>query len=202
MNDLVTTIETYNRGAQFYRDKFAAIGARRDDILRARSFVNKPCPNILELGCGNGRDAEVILEDLCSYLGMDASEAMIALAQELLPKASFEVADMRMVELPKDLDIIFAFASLLHLDRNECRSILEKSHQSLAPDGIVYISVKCDTYQIREKHDTFGTRIFYYYTLEDFEEFSHGLFSIIYIDHQEKLGVPWLTIALRKSEVL
>src|SRR5690606_13277008 len=121
-----TTIDTYNKAASAYADKFNGIGSRREDIERAFTLRNKDSEcAVVEWGCGNGRDAQVILEHTSQYIGIDASEEMIVLARQGLPDAEFSVADIASFDLPPDTDIVFAFASLLHFSKSENRAILQ-----------------------------------------------------------------------------
>jgi SAM-dependent methyltransferase len=153
----------------------------------------------LEIGCGNGRDAKEILRFTDDYIGMDISEGMIKLAREYLPNAEFLVADIETSDFPKNIDIIFAFACLLHLDKLAVKDVLLKAHNYLNENGIFYISVKHDKYQEKIQIDEFGKRVFYYYKEEDFEKLALETgYNIIYKDIRLLRGVDWLTIALKK----
>lgn len=103
MNKKQQTIDTYNATAGLMAEKFTGIGARVNDIIQAFSYVQKFAPKVVEIGCGNGRDAEEILKHTPDYLGMDVSSEMIRLAQKHLPEAtnSFVVADVEGFEFPE-----------------------------------------------------------------------------------------------------
>src|SRR5580765_3199784 len=110
------TVNTYNQSAEKFVEYFAGIGSREEDINRAFELAGHPQnPSVLELGCGDGRDAKVILERTNRYRGTDISEAFISLARQNVPNGRFEVADMVDDTYSEELDIVFAFASLLHL---------------------------------------------------------------------------------------
>lgn len=97
------TIDTYNATAGLMAKKFTGIGARVDDILQAFSYVKKSSPKVVEIGCGNGRDAREILNHTSDYIGMDVSSEMIRLTQEYLPEATnkFVVADVEDFDFPE-----------------------------------------------------------------------------------------------------
>lgn len=79
------------------------IGARVGDIEQVFSYIQKSSPKVIEIGCGNGRDAREILTHTSEYLGIDVSGGMIRLAKEDLPEAheKFIVADVESFEFPE-----------------------------------------------------------------------------------------------------
>jgi predicted TPR repeat methyltransferase len=200
MNKKEETVKTYNKSAVALAKKFSTIGRRIDDIKRGLSYINEKNPNVLEIGCGNGRDAKEILDLTDTYTGVDISEGMIKIAREHIPKGNFIVADIETFDFPKNIDIIFAFASLLHLDKESIKKVLLKGHSSLNKNGIFYISIKWDRYQEKIQNDEFGQRVFYYYTEEDMRGLALDTnYKIIYEDRQLLRGVDWLTIVLKKD---
>lgn len=192
-------IKTYNQSAPALAEYFQGIGPRTEDIERAFEFVDKKNPKVLEIGCGNGRDGKEILNFTDDYLGMDISEGMIRLAKEISPTAHFIVADVDFFDFPENIDIIFAFASLLHLDKDAIEKVLAKAHKSLMDDGIFYISLKEDLYHEKIKIDQFGERVFYFYEEKDIQELTTKTgYSIVFTDRQVKGHTKWITCVLRK----
>ena len=142
----------------------------------------------------------MILEYTENYIGIDASEEMIALAKKALPATDFRVADITTFETPMNTDIVFAFASLLHFDKKANAKILAKTHAALSPEGIVYISLKRDPYEERIVVDDFGPRTFYFYERKDIEEMIEGLYEIAWYEEQLMKEIKWFTVALRKKQ--
>lgn len=198
-NPMQQTIETYNRGAKHFSEKFEKIGARVDDIALAFSFANKKNPRVVELGCGDGRDAAVITTRTNDYLGIDASSGMIALAKQRVPAAHFVVGDMTTCEMPSEIDILFAFASFLHCDRDTVIQILQRIHFSLSSDGIVCIAVKLGTYRNEIVEGAWGPRSFYYYEISDFHNMIGSNYKIVDTHTTTTLGVDWLRVILQKQ---
>ena len=62
-------VSAYRSGAQVLADKFDSIGVRVADIDRTLGFCQQERPNILELGCGNGRDAQELYPIWSSWPG-------------------------------------------------------------------------------------------------------------------------------------
>ena len=198
MNDRQQTIAVYDNKAKELADYFNGIGRRKTDIDKALSFINKPNPKVIEIGCGNGRDAEEILKHTNDYVGMDVSTGMIALAKKAIPTATFEVADIATYNFPPNTDIIFSFASLLHSDKHEVSDVISRAYEALSPNGIFYISLKYDTYQKKIKSDEYGERVFYFYTPEDIKELADKRFATVHEDTQVIGDTKWFTIALQR----
>ncbi len=200
MNKKQQIIDTYNKGAESFAKKFDSLGTRISDIKEAFQIVNKNNPKVLEIGCGNGRDAQEILKYTFDYLGIDISEEMIKIARQNVPKANFQVADVESFNFPANLDIVFAFASLIHTDKENFKNVLKKIFQMLNPSGIVWLSLKySEEYKEIKKESEFGARTYYHYSDKDIVEMADG-FSIIKNEIRNIREQKWLEIILQKPE--
>jgi SAM-dependent methyltransferase len=199
MNSKEETVKTYDRTASQMAEKFRGMGARVEDIDRAFAIINKEHPSVLEIGCGDGRDAKEISSRTNTYLGIDVSTSMIELARVHVPEASFEVADVETYSFPAGLDIIFSFASLLHSDKEAVANILHRAHSSLNDGGIFFISLKRDDYQSKVKEDEFGARTFYFYQPSDIKEILDEKYAVIFEDEQSFQNQDWFTLILQKQ---
>jgi SAM-dependent methyltransferase len=192
-------IDTYNQRAQAFADKFDEIGARVEDIEDVFSVLKQENPIVLEIGCGNGRDAAEIVKRTSHYLGIDISEKLIELARIKVPTAKFTVADIESYTPPATLDAVFAFASLLHVNRVNLRAVLETLRTYLSSQGLIRISLKyAPSYQEKLQTDGFGQRIFYLYSSQDIEELGQG-FTILKNDIVTMQGQTWLEVLLQKK---
>ena len=199
MDKKVETINTYNATASAMAKKFNDVGARVEDIEKGFSFIDKSNPFVFEIGCGNGRDAKEILKHTNNYLGIDISKEMIKLARDYATEGRFEVADVENYEFPKNIDIIFSFASLLHSNRNSVQDVLTRASSTLNDGGVFYISLKYDNYHEGSKTDEFGTRTYYFYTPEDIKELAGNRYEVLFEDIKELRGQKWFIIGLRKK---
>jgi len=134
--DKKITIDTYNKTSKVHSTKFKKYGPRVADIEKAFSYVGKPNPKVLELGCGDGRDTKEILKRTNDYLGIDLSKELIKIAKKETPKARFILVDFEKINFMSGIDIVFAFAALLHSDKESVRDILAKAAKSLNKSGI------------------------------------------------------------------
>lgn len=101
--------------------------------------------NIIDIGCGYGRDALYLLNQLrCRVLGIDISEEAIALATETIPVHRRDSVEFRVLDF-KDLgDGRFNAVYLSNLyqlldreARSDLRSVLERL---LEPGGLLFLS--------------------------------------------------------------
>src|SRR3989338_82716 len=130
MDKKIQTIDTYNKSAQALEKKFDDLGARIFDIEEVFKLLDKVNNKVVEIGCGNGRDAEEIIKRTNDYVGIDISTELIKLAQKKVPKGKFLVADVTSFEFPEKIDIVFAFASLIHVNKEDLINVLDKIHKS------------------------------------------------------------------------
>ncbi len=192
------TIETYNKSAKALADKFDSLGVRVSDIDETFKLVEKENPVVLEIGCGNGRDAQEILKRTNNYFGIDISTELIKLAQEKNPEGRFKVADVESFQFPAGVDIIFAFVSLLHVNRESLKDIIGKIFNALNPKGVVRISLKYGGgYREVTKEDEFGVRTYYYYSDQDIRELSKD-FVIIKNEISSLRDQDYLEVILKK----
>jgi len=192
------TTDTYNRSAAAMARKFNTIGGRVENVEKVFSYATKENPFVLEIGCGNGRDAVEILKKTNHYLGIDISEEMVRLAKEQSPAGEFEVADVEGYEFPQGVDIIFSFASLLHSDKESVKQVFEEVYAALNPGGLFFVSLKNAPYQEKAQTDEFGTRTFYYYTLEDLKGFAGEKFKVLWQDEPIHGNQKWADVLLQK----
>ncbi len=195
------TVDTYNKSAKELADYFRGIGSRVEDVEEAFRLAGNPnSANALEIGCGDGRDAKEIIKRTPNYTGFDISSELIKLAQKHVPNARFEVADLANYAFPQDLDIVFAFASLLHSDKTEVKNVLAKVYQALNIGGIFYISLKyMPEYTNRIKEDKYGRRKFYFYNPQLMLELAGENFEVVFGDSQTLGHTDWFTIAFQKK---
>jgi SAM-dependent methyltransferase len=197
-SDKDQTISTYDKTAKAHSQKFENYGARVDDIERAFSYIDKPNPKVIEIGCGDGRDASEILKKTNDYLGIDLSVELIKIAKKKVPQGSFKIADFETFEYPKELDIVFAFAAILHSNKESVRDLLDKVCQSLSPGGIFFISSKYGSY-IRKIIYRGGPKVNFPYKPEDIKGLSPPELKTVYRDIRELRGQKWFTVILQKA---
>jgi SAM-dependent methyltransferase len=198
-----TTISTYDNSAQELATYFAGIGSRLDIIQEAFAVAGEPQnARVVEVGCGDGRDAEDIVPLVGWYEGFDPSIELIKLARQRDLRASFVQADALSYDYPAELDVIFGFASYLHLNRDDFAAACEKAAASLRPGGVLAVTLKeRDNYEEECVEDEFGKRWFYYYDEATVVRTLGKKFENVKIEHRtlKRKTAKWLVILAKKK---
>lgn len=106
-----------------------------------------PYRRILDLGCGTGNHAIPLVRRGYEVTGVDLSADMVALAREKAVAASgaatFEVGDLRTVDLGRTFDaVLILFAVLGYLVADEdIRAGLRTARRHLRPGGLLVLDV-------------------------------------------------------------
>ncbi len=197
-------VKVYDESAQELASYFSGIGPRFEDIERGLELAGKKDgARVIELGCGDGRDAAEIIKRVNWYEGIDPSRGLLDIAKRNVPSASFKLTDALAYKYPENLDVIFAFASLLHINQSDLRNVFYKANLALRVGGIFYISLKYrSSYAEETKEDKYGERMFYYYNSDIIEHIAGESFETIYKDRQSQGSTDWFTIALQKVSVM
>lgn len=197
--DQITT-DTYNRSAQAYADKFSVVyDIRSGNIRKALDLYGKSNPVVLELGCGDGQGAEVICQMTDKYTGLDISTGLLQIAKNKnIVNAKFELVDMESYKFNEPLDMVFAFGSLLHLDKESVAKVLKKVHTALSKGGLFYLSLKEGKYSGPENiKDDYGERVFYYYMPEQVKELVRD-YEMISLEKMKLGKTVWMNVSLKK----
>lgn len=192
------TIKTYQDSAELFASKFDTIRPRINHIAETFFHIKRKNPFVVEIGCGSGKDAQEILKRTKNYLGIDVSPGLVASARSKSPQAAFQVADVTTFVFPHQVDIIFAFASLIHLDKQQLRSVFQKLFIALHPLGVARLSMKYNKhYREFTNHDAFGTRTYYYYSPADILALAEG-FTVLKNELEHFRDQTWIELLLQK----
>src|SRR5271157_699231 len=89
-------MKLYSEFARVYHDLYASLTDYAAEFqFYSQVLAENGCHKILELGCGTGLLAEHFVDGGFDYLGVDLSEEMLAIAQEMVPTGQFVRGDMR-----------------------------------------------------------------------------------------------------------
>lgn len=186
-NPTAVTIETYNRTAHEYEKNVRDLHHKKEGII----FINhlQPGSLILDLGCGDGRDALIFSERGFKVTGIDLSDEMLNIARKKVNSGIFEKMDIRSLKF-KDcsFDGIWAVASLLHVPKKDIPRVLSESYRVLNRGGIMYASVKVGEgaeIKIDKRYDESAFKFYSYFQPAEFERFVRGVgFKVL--ESQEK----------------
>lgn len=119
----------------------------------------------LDIGCGSsGRFIKILNEHGFKVEGLDISQEMIDLAQQLHPEITFYRADICCWSPPKPYSLIVAWDSTFHLPLERQEPVMKKLCNALEPDG-VFMFTCGGGYKQSEVSGTFQGQDFEYSTL-------------------------------------
>jgi SAM-dependent methyltransferase len=205
------TIATYNRTPALLAEHMSSMPSRVSEIDEALTLSGHnpyspvtPTAKVIEIGCGAGRDARDIAVRSGSYLGIDPSEGLIDLARQANPGLDFVVADALSADFPENLDTAFAFASLLHVDKNTLAEVFDKTAGSLKTGGVIYATLKQkEKYEKVHYTDNFqgevGSRTFFGYDATTVLDAAGRNLRTEVLRARAINDIPWLTVILRKT---
>jgi SAM-dependent methyltransferase len=147
---------TGKHGPEFYDDPavFETYLSRHSDSLGASETLEKPVLSdligemkglrVLDLGCGDARiGREALQKGSRSYIGIEGSQNMVQLAQEMLAGTSGIVYQARIEDwsYPQEqFDLVISRLALHYLE--EVGGIFQKVYQTLIPGGRFIFSIE------------------------------------------------------------
>lgn len=96
---------------------------------------------ILDLGCGSGRDAKHFIDKGYKVTALDLSPVLAAKASKYIGQQVI-IGDMKDLDYSDKFIGIWACASLLHLTEDEVFETIKRCHKALKKDGVLYASFK------------------------------------------------------------
>lgn len=176
------TLDYYNN----YADEFYKNTVNVEFVTTQEHFLAKlkNGSNILDFGCGSGRDTRFFLEQGYSVEAVDGSKELCKLACKY---TGIEVKNMLFEELSEveKYDGIWACSSILHLPLGELADVMKKMAIALKEDGIIYTSFKYGNFE--------GERNGRYFTDMTEEKFAKFLSEIDSLEIEEQ----WITLDVR-----
>ena len=189
----------YDVAAEVYRKRYDGIPPRVEDVDRALSFVTIDNPTVIEIGCAYGREAGCILARTKWYVGFDICSAYIDMARAEHPTGTFLVRDVMEYPFPVGIDVVLAFASLLHNPKEDVAVVLERVVAALNPGGVVFLSLKRRAqYETTVETDDVVSRRFYYYTRQTILDCAPEELVEVFYEEQSR-SEEWFTMILQKQ---
>jgi SAM-dependent methyltransferase len=141
------TLRFYGNEAEAYTASGPG-GPSRD----LEAFLRRLTPGceILDLGCGGGRDAQVMASR--GFI-VDATDGSPEIAHQAAERTGLSVRVMRFDELEAiaRYDAVWAHASLLHVPRPALPEMIERIFRALRPGGLHYTNFKCGPVDGRDR---------------------------------------------------
>lgn len=162
------SVEFYNNNAEeFFNNTINA------DMSATYSLFEENLSDIdgeiLDLGCGSGRDAKHFIDKGYKVTALDLSPVLAAKASKYIGQQVI-IGDMKDLDYKDKFIGIWACASLLHLTEDEVFETIKRCHKALKKDGVLYASFKYG-----ENNYEKGGRSFTCFTRDKFLNLIEGL---------------------------
>ena len=196
----MNTLDYYNKNSEEYFNSTLNV-----DMTNTYKPFLKLVPKdgkILDLGCGSGRDSMNFMKLGYEVTSVDGAKELAKKASVLLGKEVI-VSTFEELELKEKFHGIWACASLLHIKREDLKTVLNNLYNNLEDNGVFYMSFK---YGEKEYVDD-KNRYFNCFTDESIIGFinENTKYNILglYIT-EDKVGrvneVKWLNLICNKKE--
>ena len=197
----MNTLDYYNKNSEEYFNSTLNV-----DMTNTYKEFLKLVPEggkILDLGCGSGRDSMNFMKLGYEVTAVDGAKELAKKASVLLGNEVI-VSTFEELELKEKFHGIWACASLLHIKREDLKTVLNNLYNNLEDNGVFYMSFK---YGEKEYVDD-KNRYFNCFTDESIIGFinENTKFNILdlYIT-EDKLGrvneVKWVNLICNKKSV-
>ncbi|MEM0554622.1 MULTISPECIES: class I SAM-dependent methyltransferase [Aeromonas] len=174
------TIIYYNENAFDYYHKTYTVDM--DDIYKR---VRKYIPNgtrILDAGCGVGRDTEYFIKHGFKVTSFDASKEMVSFCNQY-SFAYCEQLDFKDINYPPIFSLIWACASLHHLNKLDFEHAIKRLFKATLYNGYIYFSLKKKSNNVES-----SKRKFYFYDDEYLYNLLENELGMILVERWESQG--------------
>lgn len=190
------TINYYDNNAEdYYR---TTVNVDMDALRKKFASFLPDGANVVDMGCGSGRDVRAFSNMGFHTTGLDASKELVEVARKKLGVDAIE-GDMSEWISGYPFDGIWCCASVIHLTAEEIKKFFNNLRYNLKDGGIIYISVKEG---VKEGLDEKG-RYMNGYSLRDLERYLKDAgCTILETSNTEDMmnrDMKWLNIIARKN---
>ena len=135
----MNTLDYYNKNSEEYFNSTLNV-----DMTNTYKEFLKLVPEggkILDLGCGSGRDSMNFMKLGYEVTAVDGAKELAKKASVLLGNEVI-VSTFEELELKEKFHGIWACASLLHIKREDLKTVLNNLYNNLEDNGVFYMSFK------------------------------------------------------------
>lgn len=177
MDKYQITIDTFNRLADAYQDKYMDFDFYWDTYDTFCGLVTREGAAILEVACGPGNITKYLLDKRPDFKieGIDLAPNMVKLALANNPAASFQVMDSRkMTAIGRQFDAIMCGFCFPYLSKKDIAKFFVDARSLLKTGGILYVStMEGDDEKSGFQTSGAGDKVYIYY--HQFEYINHHL---------------------------
>ena len=135
---VIISVAAYSTDPGAYKEKYAT--HLLDRPTRFTSLL-APGSQILDLGCGPGRDIQIFIQAGHKPIGLELNPVFIDMARRQGDVIQGDIRDIGSIFSPTSFDAVWAQASLVHLQKSEIDLVLCNIRDLLKPNGVFYACV-------------------------------------------------------------
>jgi ubiquinone/menaquinone biosynthesis C-methylase UbiE len=205
---LKDTIDWYDKNAEKYADSAEQVPPI--ELLEKFLSMLPQSPNVLDAGCGPGRDSRLLHEKGAVVTGVDISKGLLQEATKRSEGVTYVEGDITaMVFVDSIFDGVWSHASLVHLEAIEdVTKALSEFSRVLKSGGVLHVFVKAQTGNEKtavvsdalSNHD----RFFRYYTEQELRELVanagfEDMDTSVLPDPHGRSEVTWIALFAKKK---
>ncbi|MFC2034122.1 class I SAM-dependent methyltransferase [Chloroflexota bacterium] len=172
------TKNTYDQIATGYSDKIdnlvsdSWVGKYEQQLLdEFLRMIDTSNPDILDIGCGNGKDTAYLMKKGALVDSVDYSPNMLEEARKRVQNGRFHQMDMRKLKFPdEEFDGVWANGCIYHVPKSEINLVISEIIRVLKPSGILSFNAKegiGERLEINPKSYGGGSRFYAYYNIKE-----------------------------------
>lgn len=134
------TLEHYERNAALFRDATWDHDVSQNIATLLRHIEGEPPFQVLDFGCGPGRDLKAFSALGHRAIGLEGAAAFAAMARAASGCEVWQQDFLHLQLPPAHFDGVFANASLFHVPSQALPGVLRELHATLKPRGVLFSS--------------------------------------------------------------
>lgn len=200
MDPIKYTIKATDKSVDRY-----VVGKVKPDIVlnHLEKFVSLLSgKDVLDIGCGHGRDCKYFEDNNLNSIGIDMSREMLNFARGITKNSILlEMDILHISRIPWKFDGVWSCAVLHHIPRKYILSLLESIYTILRSNGILFLTLKVGNDTGYVYRNDLGVKKFYEdYTDSEIIRYLKSVgFSIIDSSFEQK-QYRWFNIYCKKEE--
>ncbi|MGL4762220.1 MAG: class I SAM-dependent methyltransferase [Sarcina sp.] len=197
MNSIEKTLNYYNENADLFKNDTVNVEfeEKRNILLKYLSIGD----DILDLGCGAGRDAKAFIDMGYKVVAVDGSEELCKIASDYIGE-NVICKKFNDLEYRNEFDGIWACASLLHIEHSKLEEVFKRVTEAIRVRGYFYASFKYGDFEGYRNE-----RYFTDFTEDKFSEFIKKISGIKVLEYKvtsdarvSRANEKWLNIIMQK----
>lgn len=200
----MSTLNYYENNFTTLINRYESADVSEVQKLLLQTFTKES--NLLEIGCGSGRDASFMIKNCHDVIAIDGSKNMIEEAKKNHPELSEKLVHKILpndLEFNKKFDGIYSIATLMHLSKNDLEKTILKIYDLLNQDGKFLMSVPLFRDDIEKNGFDEKGRFFLVLSFDEWISLCENIgFKIIETktnkDGLNRDGIEWLTMVVKK----